>query len=246
MSPENQSSNMPKTERVSSRLIKKERSKLVKQTMWMVGGGIVLVAAFIFLVLPNFFRLVNAVLNTNPIAEEEAVIIQAPDLVAPISATNSAELKVSGVGTSNMKTIIVVNGTPGPETTAGDDGSFSSSIELTEGENTLAAYSIDDNGNESKVGRSYTVILDTKKPSVEVLEPTEGQEFDSKQTLITVKGNADPDSKIYLNDRFFLPKADGSFSTNYSLNSGENILIIKVIDEGGNQVELERKVVRKS
>ena len=236
---------MARPERVSSRLIKKERSKILKQTLWAVIGGVALVAAFIFLVLPTFINTVNSVLNTNPINEEGAVIIQAPDLVAPVTATYSGQLAISGVGTTGTKTVVVVNGNPATELDNSDDGTFSTTIELTEGENSLTAYSVDDRGNESKTGRTYIIVKDTQTPSLEVTEPQEGQQYESKQTVINVVGKTEPNTKIYLNNRFFLPKADGSFSTSFSLNGGENILKIKAIDAAGNQVEVERKVTRK-
>ncbi len=236
---------MPKPERVSSRLIKKERSKLLKQTIWFVGGGLVLVIGFIFFILPNFIRLVNGVLDTNPIPEENAVIIQPPELVAPVTATYSAQLTVKGVGTFGMKSVLVVNGTQGSEITPEADGSFSSPIELSEGENSITAFTKDDTGHESKIGRSYTVILDTQAPPLEVTEPQDNQEYESKQSTITVAGKSEPNTKIYVNDRFFLPRADGSFSTTFSINQGDNPLKIKAVDQAGNQVEVSRTVKRK-
>lgn len=237
---------MQKPERVSSRLIKKERSKLLKQTGWFVGGGIVLVLGFLFFVLPNFIKVVNSVLSTNPIAEEEAVIMQAPDLVAPVTATFSAQLAIRGVGTPGMKTVLLVNGTSGPEVTAAaEDGSFTTSIDLTEGENTVTAYTIDEKGNESKTGHQYTIVMDTAIPFLEISDPQEGQQFESKQSTITVNGKTEPNTKVYLNERFFLPRSDGSFSTTFSINTGENILKIRAVDQAGNQVEVERKVTRK-
>ena len=81
-----------------------------------------------------------------------------------------------------------------------------------------------------------------KAPEAEVTEPQDGTEFDAKSKLITISGKTEAGVKIYLNDRFFLPKADGTFSSSYSLNAGENILKIKFVDEAGNEVEIERKV----
>jgi hypothetical protein len=236
---------MSKPERVSSRLIKKERSKLLKQTIWLVGGGVILVIGFIFLILPNFINVVNSVLSTNPIPEEEAVIIQPPELVAPVSATFSAQLTVRGVSTTGMKTVLVVNGQQGSVVDPDATGSFSASVDLTEGENSVVAFAKDEKGNESKTSRPYIIMLDTTKPLLELSEPQDTQEFDSKQSTVTVAGKSEPNTKIYLNDRFFLPKADGSFSTTLSLNQGENKFTVRAVDQAGNQVELVRTVKRK-
>lgn len=237
---------MSTTERVSSRLLKKEQKKLLKQTIWFVGGGIALVAAFIFFVLPNFISLANSVLDTNPIVEDETVILQAPVLVAPVTATFSAELEVSGVSQAGMKNVFVVNGSAGPEAVSKEDGTFSSKILLTDGENSFSAYAVDDKGNESPASRAYVTILDNHAPTLEITEPQDKQEFDEKHKLITIQGKTEPNVKLYINDRFFLPRADGSYSTTFSLAGGENKLIIKAIDQAGNQTQIERIVQLKS
>lgn len=236
---------MPMTERVSSRLIKKERTKIVKQTVWFVVFGVILVLVFIFFVLPLFFRVIDSILNTNPLPEEESVILQAPVLVAPVAATHSAELKIEGIGQPKTKAVLVVNGEKGPQVDTADDGSFSGVVQLTSGENSIVAYTMDEKENESNPSRDYRVILDNEAPKLELKEPEEGKTFDSKQKLITVSGTTDPGVKLYLNDRFFSPKADGGFSTTFSLNDGENILKIRAIDQAGNQSEVERKVTFK-
>lgn len=236
---------MPVTERVSSRLIKKERTKIVKQTVWFVIAGIVLVLVFLFFVLPMFFRVIDSILNTNPLPDDETIILQAPVLVAPVAATHSAELKIEGIGQPNTKAILVVNGAKGPEVDTAEDGSFSTTVQLSDGENNIVAYTADDKENESSPSRDYRVLLDMEAPELELKEPEEGATFDSKQKLITVSGMTDPSAKLYLNDRFFSPKADGSFSTTYSLNDGENVLKLRAIDMAGNQTEVERKVTFK-
>jgi hypothetical protein len=233
---------MPQTERVTSRLLKKEQKKLLKQTVWFIVGGIALFLGFLFFVLPNFIKIINSVLNTNPLPEEEAMILQAPVLVAPVTATFSAELAIQGISQPGIKNIVIINGTPGPEVTSGDDGAFSATVPLTEGENSFTVYSVDEKGNESSTSKEYKTLMDAKNPDLEVSEPKDNQEYDFKSKLITVSGKTEPTAKIYLNDRFFLPKADGTFSTTFSLNTGENVLKIKVVDEAGNKTEIERKV----
>lgn len=230
-------------ERVSSRLIKKEQSKLVKQTVWTVTIGILLVLAFLFFVLPNFIRIINAMLSTNPITEDEGpVILQAPVIAPLYDATRSAELAITGIGTPETKVVLILNGSQSGETTTKEDGAFELSAQLTEGENALSAFTVDQKGHESQPSKEYRVTLDTSAPTLEIAEPQEGQEFDSKKKLITVSGKTEAGVKLHLNDRFFLPKADGSFSTTFSLADGDNTLVIKATDEAGNQVEQTRVV----
>lgn len=233
---------MSKPQRVSSRLIKKERQKLTKQIIWFSVLAFLLVLFFLFVVLPIFVRIMNGIINTNPISDDDGtVFIQAPVISAPPDFTDSASLTVSGFAASNSEVIFVVNGREAQNVSANEDGSFEASLSLTEGENSIAAYSkIED--NESPVSRQLVVVLDTEIPDIEVTSPEEGQSFNLKDESIAVSGKTDPEAKVYLNGRLIFPNAEGEFSTRYQLQSGEQTITIQAIDQAGNQIEVTRTI----
>lgn len=234
---------MAPRERTSSRIIKKERSKLWKQTVTYVSIAVLLGIAFVVIVLPNFLRLVDSFLDTNPLpTEEEEQIVQAPTLSAPVIATNSAELMLQGFAQPNQTVTFVVNGDQSPGPTTDDSGSFTGTVYLTEGENAVTAFVTTERGSESPAGRVYAVTLDTEAPTLDVTEPEDGQSFDAKEQTITVSGTTDVAAKVYLNDRFVTVRSDGSFSTRFSPKKGENTLMIKSVDPGGNTTEVERTI----
>lgn len=233
---------MDSDKRVSSRLIKQERKKITRQILWVITWAIVLVLGFIFVVLPLFIRFVNGVLNTNPIEEEDTIILQPPVLSAPVDATNSAQFKIDGYADPQEEIVVVLNGQEHMRTTTREDGSFTAELVLTEGENGFTTYAIDSEKRESKTGQEYQVALDTEKPLLEVAEPEAGKEFGSKDKTITISGKTDKGSKVYVNDRVVFPDAEGGFKTQFSLQSGENELKIKAVDEAGNVTEETRKV----
>lgn len=222
---------------VSSRLIKQERKKIVRQTFVFVGAAIVLILIFIFVVLPLFIRFINSVLNTNPIAEDEVSMLQPPVLSAPLEATKSAQLKIYGYDSPGHEIVILLNGQEHARTLTAEDGSFVADVELTEGENSLNTYAIDSEDNESEPGQNYIIILDTEKPALTVTEPQEGATINSRDRLVTVAGNTGPGSKIYVNDRVVFPGTDGTFTTRHSLADGKNEIIVKAVDEAGNETE---------
>lgn len=233
---------MDSDKRVSSRLIKQERKKITRQILWVITWAIILVLGFIFVILPLFIRFVNDVLNTNPIEEEDTIILQPPVLSAPVEATNSAQFKIDGYADPQEEIVVVLNGQEHARTATRDDGSFTAEMVLTEGENGFTTYAIDSEKRESKTGQEYRVNLDTEKPLIEVTEPENGKEFSSKDRTITISGKTDKDSKVYVNDRVVFPDSEGNFKTQFSLQSGENEIKIKAVDEAGNTTEEPRKV----
>lgn len=222
---------------VSSRLIKQEGKKLVRQTIVFIGAAIVLILLFIFVVLPLFIRFVNSVLGTNPIAEDETVFLQSPVISAPVEATKSAQLKITGYSTPEHQVVLVLNGQEHARTSVAGDGAFSSEIKLREGENSLTSYSIDKKDNESKTGQTFTIILDTEIPNLEIEKPSEGEKIDSRDAVVTVEGKAEGASRVFINDRVVFPESSGAFRTQHSLTEGKNEIKVKAVDEAGNENE---------
>ena len=233
---------MANNKRVSSRLIKQERKKITKQIVWFSSMAIVLVLIFLFVVLPLFIKFVNGVLNTNPIAEEDTVILQPPVLSAPVSATNSARFKIDGFADPKEKVYVILNGQKHNESSTNDDGSFSVDVLLTEGENSLTTYAVDEKDRESKTGHEYTISLDTEEPELEVTEPEDGREYNAKDSPIIITGKTEPNAKVYISERVVFPDSMGDFRTNLSLANGENEIKIRAVDKAGNYTEIIRKV----
>ena len=228
---------------VSSRIIKKERSKLLRQSVIFGVAAIGLGLVFIFFVLPNFVAVIERFQGEDATTETvEQSLIQSPVLGAPISATNSASLKVSGVAQPNLQVTFVVNGNADEPVTSDESGAFSGTVELTEGQNLVTAFVTTEDGNESKTGREYQVIFDTQPPTLELSQPEENQSFDSKQRTIEVVGTTEPETRVFLQDRVVFARSDGSFSTSFSPSSGENKFVIKAVDDAGNTTQLDRTV----
>jgi len=215
---------------------------MLRQIFVFSGLAVILTAIFIFVILPLFIRFINAVLSTNPIAEDETVLLQPPVLAAPVEATNSAQLKINGFDSVGHEVVIVLNGGEAGKVSAKEDGSFEAKVNLTEGENSITSYAIDEKDNESKTGQSYLVILDTEKPSLTVAEPLDSVTIASKDKLVTVAGTTEPTARIFVNDRIIFPNAEGGFSTRVNLNDGTNEVTVKATDDAGNTTEIKLTV----
>ena len=202
----------------------------------LVAVGILL--AFLFVVLPSFIGFVNNFFNSaDPFQQTDAIPPQIPIVSAPVSATNSATLVISGFGEPVSQLVAVHNGAKQEALTIAEDGSFKQEIELQDGENTLSFYSIDEAKNESALTKDYSVLFDAAPPVVAILEPADGSSFESRaQQTITLKGEVQEEwgAKVYINSRVIFPKEDGLFSYAIRLEEGENTIEVRAEDKAGN------------
>lgn len=214
---------MNRSGQVTSRMARREQKKLVKQTVLFLVLAVILILGFFFVILPNFIRLVSNWGSSDAGSSiTDSLPPQIPVLAAPPVATPSAELTITGFGEKGSQVVSLVNSTEAGKHAVGDDGSFTFTINLTEGENTLSVYAIDQAENESATGKTYTIIRDSSAPKLEITEPTANQEFQTrKNQTITIKGTTDPEVRIMVNGHLAFAQKDGAFTTTYSLQDGE-------------------------
>ena len=228
--------------RSRSRLSRKQQQQMLRQTILIALIAIALLAVFIFFIMPQFIRLADGLFNGGDgvIEQEDQVPPQTPILSAPVTATNSATLPITGVGEAGSQAVLVLNGERQEDVEINDKGRFEFELELTEGENAIAVFSIDEAGNESVQTREYQVMLDTEAPEINIESPEDGSTIElRKNQITTIQGTTDPQAKVFINDRLVYAKSDGSFSMSFKLEEGDNKLVFKVEDKGGNISEKE-------
>jgi len=232
---------MAKTKKVSSRLAKNQEKKVAKQTAILIAVAFLILIVFIFAVIPGLIRLTSLFIDTGvPTVSDDTVPPRPPTISAPVSATFSGTIAVSGFSEANSEVVLVLNGDEADRTDVSDQGSFTLDISLQEDENQLRFYAIDGAGNESDISRTYSVTYDATPPTIELESPQDGQQFElRKNQTIDVKGKTEPNSKVFLNDRLIFAQSDGGFSTTFQLQEGENKLTFKAIDQAGNDRQHE-------
>lgn len=230
------------TKRPHSRLIEKEEKKAVRQSIFYVCLSILLVIGFLLYGLPLFFSLFLKIFGGGSVSQTNDFPPQVPVLSAPVNATSSANLPIIGYTEAQVEVIIVRNGSQIDSVTADDKGAFEVEVTLEKGTNTIAAFSKKDK-LESDLSKEYNVVLDTEKPLLEVDEPKDGQEFESRANqTITIKGKTDKDAKVSINGRIVYPLSDGTFSSSFQLQEGENTIEFIALDAANNETKVERKV----
>lgn len=226
---------------VTSRLAKKEQRKLMTQTALTIGLIVIIILAFLFLVLPNIVRIAFNVLDSDPIVQsQDSLPPQVPILEAPVEATHTAQIKLSGFGEAKSDVVLVVNGNEAETKKITDDGTFSFDVNLTDGENNISAFSRDEAKNESTNSKSYTVLLDTTTPTIGVESPLDGERITlRKNQIVTIKGVTEPKARVFIDSRLVSADFEGKFQGTYNLQEGDNKIKIKAIDQAGNQGEIE-------
>ena len=224
----------------SSRLAKREKSKIQKQTFFYLFLGIVILLLFVFLLMPNLIRLFfNFIDKDTPIVDGDTVPPQVPVLSSnPVEATFSASLNLKGFAEPNSKVIFLLNSANSAEVDTTEDGQFEHELELAEGENELTLFGVDEAGNESLKTRSYLITRDSEAPILEIEEPQDGAVIELKKNrTVTIKGKTEPEAKVLINDRLVLADKDGNFVSNYYLAEGKNELKFEATDRATNKTQ---------
>ncbi len=229
----------------TSRIVKREHDRLLKQTMtWsLIALGLLLL--FLFIILPNAPRLLASIVDGDAVfGQEDTIPPQVPIFNSPPTATNTRQIEVSGFAEAKSQVLIVLNGNQIADLTTSDDAIFKQSIDLQEGENYLQAFSKDATGNESNLSKEYVITLDTQAPSLAFSETIQdGMQVVGKDNKsFTISGLTEQNAKVAINDRFLFARPDGSFSYQIQLNEGENLLTIVITDKANNVFEQELRV----
>ncbi len=228
----------PRVQYVLSRRGKKEQQKIIKQIIFFSVTAVILLALFVIVIIPNLIRWVGSKDKTPIVVVDDLPPPQPPQIAAPVYATSSAALSLSGFSSAHTTVVVSNNGQEIARDGTHDDGSFQISLTLTKGDNHLSALAIDDKNRQSPASREYVVSYITDPPKLDISEPQDKQAIVGKKNQnLTIKGKADKNTKVTLNDRILFNRDDGSFSTLQMLQTGDNTLDFKVTDQAGNQTE---------
>ncbi len=231
--------------RITSRLAKKQRKQLVRQSFFFIVGGLALCALFLFFIMPKSINLLFNLIDNGDVIDvkDDFIPPQIPILQQVPEATFTSSLKLSGYAESGSDVIIKNNDKKVDDLLVPDNGKFEYKLKLNKGENFVSIYSIDPAGNESVSSRDYIITYDNEPPKIEIDEPKDGETIELKRNRVTtIRGKTEPKSKVFINQRLVYPNEDGEFYSSYPLKEGDNELLIRVVDQAGNSSELEMTV----
>lgn len=233
---------------MQSRLSRTQEKKTKKQLYLSVAGIIIVLFIFFKFGIPaliNFSFFLSSFGQSNSQANSTTsskVVLPAPTLNQPFTATNSATITVSGNAASKEIIQLFVNDSQVDSMSTNDDGTFSfKSVTLSQQQNTIQVKAVKDKST-SDFSDSWFVGFLQKAPDVSVDSPSDGQTFDHDHQNIQVKGKASPDAKVTVNGFWATSDASGNYSYTMALQNGDNHLTVVATDQAGNTTTKELTV----
>lgn len=207
-------------------------------------------------ILPSFIGGVSTVKDIvkpsqKTIASPLSEALAPPVLNIPYEATNSAQIDIKGYGTPNLKVKLYIDDEVKDTVDVSSDGSFTfKDVSLSLGTNNIYGKTLDDEqvpgsagkGNESLPSKTIKLVFDNEKPNLQISEPDDNKKVQGGDKKVKVAGKTDPGAKVFISGNQTIVDKDGNFSSDQSLNDGDNTISIKAIDTAGNTNEIQRVV----
>jgi len=222
-----------------------EEKKSLQQLVLSILGIISLLFLFFYLGIPLLVKLSGFIAGfkkeTAP-TQNETNIVSEPFLDPLPTATNSAQIQVSGSANPGDDVILFVNDSKSGDKIVGKDGLFSfNNVSLDEGINEIYAQA-KAGSKESSPSIKVKIVYKNNPPKLEIESPKNGDVFKREQREIDIKGITDEEVTVSINDRLIIVEPNGNFSSTYRLIDGENKIEVKATDSAGNTQTVEIKV----
>lgn len=225
------------------------RKRIEKRSKRNLALTILIIVVFSFFFIrfgvPIFAQVglfISGLKSSTEVKKEEKVFITPPVLNSLPSATNSAQIVVSGRADKDQQIKIYINGAFQKETETDNKGEFTTLAILGEKENSVKAKAFDAKENGSDFSQTQYVSYIVEPPKLELNSPSDGQKFQKDDKNIEVSGITDTGARVTVNDFIAVVDGEGNFSYRLSLKDGDNDIKITAVDEAGNKTEKTIKV----
>jgi hypothetical protein len=223
------------------KLEKKTRSRVVIAVIMVVLLGVFLINWG----LPALIGALGSINNLKPkptvskATTDEAVA--PPVLNIPFEATNSAMLSLKGYTTADAKVEIYVDEEIKSTAQAEGNGSFSTSVALSVGNNNIYGITVDGD-KKSLPSKTIRLLYSDEKPDLKLNEPPDNHEIKGGDKKVRVSGKTETQNSVTVNGSTVILNGDGGFLTELNINEGENVIKVMATNQFNNSTEIERKV----
>ncbi len=221
--------------------------KKTRKTMFFSILGIIIVLFLLFKfgvsALINFSLFLSGRGGESNLASNQSSInfIPSPVLNPIVSATNSAQIIITGISQKDRKIELFLNSKKVDEVDTTDNGEFRFEPTLKKGANTVSVRAVYKD-KKSDASEKYSVEYKDTAPKLEVSTPSDGASFKKEDKSVEVKGQTDANVTVTVNGFFAVTSENNSFSYVLQLRDGDNEVKIVAVDNAGNQTEKTLKV----
>lgn len=176
------------------------------------------------------------------IVNQNSINYIAPPILNPLpTATNSAQIVISGKSLKDTTVELYINNDKKDKTQANDKGDFSFEQTLKNGNNQIKVRAVVED-KKSDFSNTLNITYSNSAPNLEINSPQEGAQFKKDQNTVNVTGKTDPGVNITVNGFWAVISDTNNFSYNLALQNGDNEIKIVAIDQAGNKTEKVVKV----
>lgn len=215
----------------NSRFARRQQKLSRQQAYLFFAGSIGLLVVLGIFGLPFLFNLTGTISSFNqkasPKTTDQSLAPTVPNLSQDLTATNTAQIKISGFADAKTTIQLFHNNTPDQTAISDPDGKFDFTVTLDKGANTYQAQAIADSGQKSANSQTYLVTYLTTGPRLDI-SPT-------KDNDTTITGQTDPGVSVSINDHLVIVDSSGKFTNSTNLKNGDNNFKIIATDQAGNQ-----------
>jgi bacillopeptidase F len=224
--------------------------RLVKQTernlLLIILGGATLLILFVFFgvkLLVNFSLFIEKKTDSSASSPTKNEVLVSPILDPIVSATNSANIDVTGIAGSGDYVTLYINGKQLKKADVKDDNTFAfRNVDLDNGDNTIKAKAFTKDNKESKFSDAESIIFSNKAPALSVDFPTDGETYHKDNNPLKVRGKTDKNIRVTINDLWGMVDDNGNYYYNLPLQNGDNQITVVATDEAGNKTTKTIKV----
>lgn len=232
----------------NSRLSNNLQRKAIHNILIVVCGFVILVVLLIVFgnkLLIGFSLLTEKMEKNTTVAssttQADTAFIIPPSLNQIATATNSAQIAVSGIAQKNQTVNLYLNNQMVDTTSADSQGKFGfSTVTLQLGQNMITAKAANNDNKESSDSNALSITYSKSNPTLSISQPNDGQTFTKNTSpTLSIQGKTDPNDQVTVNGAWAIVDQQGNYSYLYTLQNGSNDIKVIATDQEGNQTTKE-------
>lgn len=229
-----------KRSRLNRRLEKQTKRNLILSLF----GIVVILFLLVKLGIPalaNLGLFISGFKSSNQLKTDNSSFIESPILDPLPTATNSAQIVISGKGIKKSRIEFFVNNNLKDTVDIDENGNFRFNYDLANGDNAIKTRTFRDN-KTSDFSPISVVSFKNSAPSLTIDSPSDGQKFSKDQNDISVTGKTDPSVSVTVNGFWAIVDENNVYTYTLPLKDGDNDIKVIAIDQAGNKTEKDIKV----